>query len=130
MRPVADQPSVRPRPEHEAVGRLADASVRSLRDDSPTRGHPSHAEAPAKPHHGPRRPPSVRNCSGASVAMEEPAEPPGADLQDIGRLLEAAEAPQGETLDSFETADSEFSRGEGGAGVRGQPPASGQLCGQ
>ncbi|KAF0305880.1 Transposable element P transposase [Amphibalanus amphitrite] len=77
------------------------------------------------------------STSGASVAMEEdspvylstrplrelgdaeePAEPPDADLQDIGRLLEAAEAQQGGTLDSFETADSEFSR-EGLAYVAG-----------
>ena len=77
------------------------------------------------------------STSGASVAMEEdspvylstrplrelgdaeePAESPDADLQDIGRLLEAAEAQQGGTLDSSETADSEFSR-EGLAYVAG-----------
>ena len=71
------------------------------------------------------------STSGASVAMEEdspvflstrplrelgdaeePAESPDADLQGIGRLLEAAAARQGGTLDSSEkfSRNSEFSR--------------------
>ena len=76
------------------------------------------------------------STSGASVAMEdspvylstrplrergdaeEPAESPDADLRDIGRLLEAAATRHSWTLDSSETADSEFSR-EGLAYVAG-----------